>query len=135
MRDCGNVLYQPGSTRGDFGTLVITAANPCIIPFYFEMPIQEEDGENKYFAKILPTDKVVFVFKSDQRLIDYVLRKEYTNIGDNVVFLTLSPADMRKLYGNKEYVLGVTWYTQDNKIKKVLIPKLTVRVEGVVQDV
>lgn len=135
MRNCGNVLYQPGSTRGDFGTLVITAANPCIIPFYFEMPIQEEDGENKYFAKILPTDKVVFVFKSDQRLIDYVLRKEYTNIGDNVVFLTLSPADMRKLYGNKEYVLGVTWYTQDNKIKKVLIPKLTVRVEGVVQDV
>ena len=135
MRNCGNVLYQPGSTRGDFGTLVITAANPCIIPFYFEMPIQEEDGENKYFAKILPTDKVVFVFKSDQRLIDYVLRKEYTNIGDNVVFLTLSPADMRKLYGNMEYVLGVTWYTQDNKIKKVLIPKLTVRVEGVVQDV
>lgn len=135
MRNCGNVLYQPGSTRGDFGTLVITAANPCIIPFYFEMPIQEEDGENKYFAKILPTDKVVFVFKSDQRLIDYVLRKEYTNIGDNVVFLTLSPADMRKLYGNREYVLGVTWYTQDNKIKKVLIPKLTVRVEGVVQDV
>lgn len=135
MRNCGNVLYQPGSTRGDFGTLVITAANPCIIPFYFEMPIEEEDGENSYYAQILPTDKVVFVFKSDQRLIDYVLRKEYTNMGDNVVFLTLSPADMRKLYGNKEYVLGVTWYTQDNKIKKVLIPKLTVRVEGVVQDV
>lgn len=135
MRNCGNVLYQPGSTRGDFGTLVITAANPCIIPFYFEMPVEDYDGDDKYYAKILPTDKVVFVFKSDQRLIDYVLRKEYTNIGDNVVFLTLSPADMRKLYGNKEYVLGVTWYTQDNKIKKVLIPKLTVRVEGVVQDV
>lgn len=135
MTNCGNILYQPGSTRGDYGTLVITAGNPCIIPFYFEMPVEEEDSENHYLAQILPTDKVVFIFKSDQRMIQYVLRKEYTGIQDNVVFLVLSPAELRNFYGNKEYVMGVTWYDQNNNIKKVLIPKLAVRVEGVVQDV
>ena len=135
MTDCGNILYTPGSTRNDYGVLVITASNPCIIPFYFEIPVEEEDGENPYLIKILPEDKVVFLFKKDERLMEYVLKKEYTQIQDNVVFLTLSQSDLRQFYGNKEYVLGVNWYDSSGRIKQILIPKLTVRVEGVVQYV
>ena len=133
MTSGANVLYEPGSTRGDYGTLVITASNPCIIPFYFEIPCVEEDGENPYLIKILPQDKVVFLFKKDERLMEWVLRKEYTNTNDNVVFLVLNEKDLRQFYGNREYVLGVNWYDRDGNIKQVLIPKLTVRVEGVVQ--
>lgn len=134
MKGLANVLYTPGSTRGDYGTLVITASNPCIIPFYFEMPCVEEDGENPYLIKIMPEDKVVFMFKDNEKLMQYVLKKEYTGIHDNVVFLCLSQKDMRKFYNNKEYVLGVNWYDNNNKMKQVLIPKLTVRIEGVVQN-
>ena len=131
----GNILYTPGSTRGDYGVLVITASNPCIIPFYFEMPIEEEDGENPYLLEIEPEDKIVFLFKKDERLMEYVLKKEYTQTKGNVVFLTLTSDDLRNFRGNKEYVLGVNWYGSDGKIKQALIPKLTVRVEGVVQYV
>lgn len=137
MNDCMNILYEPSSTRDDYGELVITASNPCVIPFYFEIPVIRYDlDENERYQEQIPAeDKIVFVFKNSIYEITPVLTKEYTNIKENVAFLVLGPGDLACLYGKRTYQLGVHWYGQNGKIKKVLIRDLPVKVEGVVQNV
>lgn len=134
MVNNANILYEPSSTREDCGVLVITASQPVAIPFIFEIPVQIGES-TEYSDPISETDSVVFVFKSNKKLITPDLRKTYTNTKDNIVILELDYKDLKMIYGNKLYCLGVYQYDSAGNIKNVLIRNLPVRVEGVVQDV
>lgn len=130
----GNILYEPTSTRADHGTLVLLASKPALIPFYFEIPIESTDGNISY-SEIYAEDLVVFVFKSNQKLITPALKKEVTNTSNNVVMLDLSQNDILRIYGDKLYHMSATHYDSSGNIKNILIHDLPIRVEGVVQNV
>lgn len=123
-----SILYEPASTRGDFGVLVLTENEPCKLPFYFEIPIIDATGaESGYIIK--PSDKIIVTIKKKINDFTPVIEQTYTNILNNTAIVYFSIADMKLMPGGN-YVLSATLNQNGTNIR-TLISELPVRVEEV----
>ena len=125
------IIYEPASTRGDFGTLIITETEPVNIPFIFEIPTITMAGDKSTY-NISESDYIIFTIKRHTRDISSVIEHRVDDIEKNCAVLELTQDDIDLLSTNTHFVLSATLYDgADNKIR-VLVAELPIKIREVV---
>lgn len=125
------IIYEPASTRGDFGTLIITETEPVNIPFIFEIPTITMAGDNSTY-NIIESDYVVFTIKRHIRDVSSVIEHRVDSIKNNCAVLELTQDDIDLLSTNTHFVLSATLYDGENNNVRVLVAELPIKIREVV---
>lgn len=125
------IIYEPASTRGDFGTLIITETEPVNIPFIFEIPTITIAGDNSTY-NIIESDYVVFTIKRHIRDVSSVIEHRVDSIKNNCAVLELTQDDIDLLSTNTHFVLSATLYDGENNNVRVLVAELPIKIREVV---
>ena len=122
------ILYEPYSERNDNGVWVLTYGQPVKTPFYFDWEGITAEGSSVKI-NIDQSCYAVIKIKADMRDRESIIEHSVNMGANNCVLVELGEVDMTTMKPDRLYHMGIVLYGDDDKIIRVLLRDLPIKVE------